>query len=76
MPSPFPQMESFITTSESLYNLSLFRMPCSEDKANRVGMKEALETYHQERPEVKAILIGIRKGDPFSGCPFYGVMKI
>jgi hypothetical protein len=60
-------MESFIVTSESLYNLDLFRMPCSEDKANRVGMKEALETYQEQRPNVKAILIGIRRGDPFSG---------
>jgi len=67
MPSPFPEMESFIDWAAEEYNLDLFRVPCAEGSSGKKGMKEALELYRNVKPGVKAILIGIRRGDPFSG---------
>lgn len=66
MPSPFPEMEAFIEASAELYTLDLFRVPCAEGSSGKKGMKEALELYGHVKPGVKAILIGIRRGDPFS----------
>jgi len=66
MPSPFPEMESFIDSAAKEYNLDIFRVPCAEGSSGKKGMKEALELYQHVKPGVKAILIGIRRGDPFS----------
>jgi len=66
MPSPFPEMESFIDSAATEYNLDIFRVPCAEGSSGKKGMKEALELYQHVKPGVKAILIGIRRGDPFS----------
>lgn len=66
MPSPFPEMESFIDWAAEEYGLDIFRVPCAEGSSGKKGMKEALELYSDVKPGVKAILIGIRRGDPFS----------
>lgn len=58
-PSPFAELESFITSSEQLYNLALYRTTGS--------MKYALDMYKDKRPTVEAILVGIRRGDPHGG---------
>jgi hypothetical protein len=67
MPSPFPEMESFIESSAKDYSLDIFRVPCAKGSSGKKGMREALEMYRRDKPGVKAILIGIRRGDPFSG---------
>jgi len=66
MPSPFPEMESFIDSAAEEYKLDIFRVPCAEGSSGKKGMKEALDLYQHVKPGVKAILIGIRRGDPFS----------
>jgi len=66
MPSPFPEMESFIDSAAEEYRLDIFRVPCAEGSSGKKGMREALDLYQHVKPGVKAILIGIRRGDPFS----------
>lgn len=66
MPSPFPEMEAFIEQAAVEYGLDIFRVPCAEGSSGKKGMKEALTLYGHVKPGVKAILIGIRRGDPFS----------
>ncbi|GJN87083.1 hypothetical protein Rhopal_000028-T1 [Rhodotorula paludigena] len=61
-PSPFPQVEAFVTLCATWYHLSL--------SAVEGGMKLALQSYldahahsHPAKP-VKAILVGVRRNDP------------
>ncbi|GJJ16129.1 hypothetical protein Clacol_010409 [Clathrus columnatus] len=63
-PSPFPDLESFISESETKYNLSLFR------QSGLSGMKHALQVYKDKFPVVEAILIGIRRTDPHGGSTY------
>ncbi|KAF8504181.1 hypothetical protein BU17DRAFT_58299 [Hysterangium stoloniferum] len=58
-PSPFDDLESFITSCETLYSLDIFRI--------KGGMKYALEVYKDKFPKVEAILIGMRRNDPHGG---------
>lgn len=55
-PSPFPQVEEFIDECSEAYNLVL--------EPITAGMKEALATYRERIPSVKAVLVGTRRGDP------------
>jgi hypothetical protein len=72
-PSPFPQVEAFVSLCVNWYNLDL--------EAVEGGMKEGLQTYldHQlhrrdggeDGREVKAVLVGTRRGDPHGGAFFF-----
>ncbi|CAJ0751716.1 15656_t:CDS:2 [Entrophospora sp. SA101] len=53
---PFPEVEEFIEESIKRYNLDLVIIEES--------MKKALEKYSELKPEVKGILIGVRRNDP------------
>ncbi|GAA5840657.1 hypothetical protein JCM11251_004178 [Rhodosporidiobolus azoricus] len=60
-PSPFPQVEAFVSLCVGWYSLEL--------EAVEGGMKEGLQVYldHQKARggrEVKAVLVGTRRGDP------------
>jgi len=59
-PSPFAELEAFISASEERYNLQLYRISGA--------MKYALEVYKDTKPSIEAILVGIRKGDPHGGA--------
>lgn len=58
-PSPFDDLESFITSCETMYGLDIFRITG--------GMKYALGVYKDKFPGVEAILIGMRRSDPHGG---------
>lgn len=82
-PSPFTTLESFIKTSVSSYNLDLFQCipPAAPDTTLPVesagdgkkgekggeGMRRGLEVYKGKYPNIEAILIGTRRGDPHGG---------
>ena len=82
-PSPFPALESFIKTSSSSYNLDLFQCipPAAPDNSLPVenvvdgeqrgkggeSMKRGLEVYKVKYPNIEAILVGTRRGDPHGG---------
>ena len=55
---PFPQVEEFITECKDKYSLDMITIEAS--------MKEALTQMLENRPRIKAILMGTRKGDPGS----------
>ena len=69
--SPFDELEAFISASERRYTLSLFRVipppPHAMEKGGD-GMKYALKVYKSEFPEIEAILVGTRRGDPHGGA--------
>ncbi|KAF2103295.1 adenine nucleotide alpha hydrolases-like protein [Rhizodiscina lignyota] len=52
----FPEVEAFVSLSESLYSLSLSRYTAP--------MKAAFASYLADRPTVKAIFVGTRRTDP------------
>lgn len=62
-PSPFPQVEAFVTVCAARYHLEL--------EAVEGTMKDALQVYLDKRKEeqriVKAVLVGTRRGDPHGG---------
>ena len=82
-PSPFLALESFIKTSACSYNLDLFQCipPAAPDNTlpvENVGegkprvkggeeMRRGLEVYKAKYPNIEAILIGTRRGDPHGG---------
>ncbi|ORY82353.1 hypothetical protein BCR35DRAFT_303752 [Leucosporidium creatinivorum] len=59
-PSPFPQVEAFVTVCAARYHLEL--------EAVEGTMKDALQVYLDKRKKeeriVKAVLVGTRRGDP------------
>ncbi|KAF8523036.1 hypothetical protein JB92DRAFT_3140888 [Gautieria morchelliformis] len=68
--SPFDELEAFIAASEERYTLSLFRVtppPPSGVEKGGDGMKYALKAYKNEFPNIEAILVGTRRGDPHGG---------
>ena len=56
--SPFPQAEDFIRKTTLRYNLELTTM--------KGDIKEALKTLKSTQPQIRAILLGTRRHDPFS----------
>ncbi|GAA5872610.1 hypothetical protein JCM8547_003709 [Rhodosporidiobolus lusitaniae] len=54
--SPFPQVEAFVSLCVDWYGLEL--------EAVEAGMKEALGSYLERNEAVKAVLVGVRRGDP------------
>lgn len=57
--NPFGQVERFVDDEIERYNLDLLRISGS--------MKKALEEYHTQKPDIKAILVGTRRDDPHGG---------
>ena len=55
---PFPSVEEFIIKCQDLYDLDLITI--------QGPMKEALTKLLHERPQIKATLMGTRRGDPGS----------
>ncbi|KAF2670507.1 phosphoadenosine phosphosulfate reductase [Microthyrium microscopicum] len=53
---PFSEVDDFVVSSSATYHLNVSRYTCS--------IKEGLEAYLQDRPNVKAIFIGTRRTDP------------
>ena len=56
--SPFPQAEEFISETAERYNLNIITM--------NGGIKQGLKTLKETHPNIKAILLGTRRHDPFS----------
>ena len=57
-PDPFPEVEDFVATSAEHYHVSLRRYA--------LPMREALDAYLNDKPEVEAIFMGTRRTDPHS----------
>ncbi|XP_076825340.1 FAD synthase-like isoform X1 [Clavelina lepadiformis] len=55
---PFEELEAFMEDSVDRYNLDINTL--------NGAMKAALRHLHQERPEIKAVVMGTRCGDPYS----------
>ncbi|XP_034030656.1 FAD synthase isoform X2 [Thalassophryne amazonica] len=56
--SPFPEMERFIQDTIKKYDLELFSVEGS--------IRQALFEVQERRPELRAVLMGTRKSDPYS----------
>lgn len=56
--SPFPEMERFLQDTIKRYNLELFSVEGS--------IRQALCDVQERRPELKAVLMGTRRSDPYS----------
>ncbi|MEQ2294185.1 FAD1 flavin adenine dinucleotide synthetase [Ameca splendens] len=56
--SPFPEMERFLQDTTKKYDLELISVEGS--------IRQALNELHDKRPELKAVLMGTRRSDPYS----------
>ncbi|XP_024124128.1 FAD synthase isoform X2 [Oryzias melastigma] len=56
--SPFPEMERFLQDTTKRYNLELISVEGS--------IRQALNEVQERRPELKAVLMGTRRSDPYS----------
>lgn len=56
--SPFPEMERFLQDTIKRYDLDLFSVEGS--------IRQALSDVQERRPELRAVLMGTRKSDPYS----------
>ncbi len=55
----FPQLESFVDDCITSYSLDLTRLPGP--------LKEGFGSYLSLKPSIKAIIVGIRRNDPYGG---------
>ncbi|KAI0433445.1 phosphoadenosine phosphosulfate reductase [Xylaria sp. FL1042] len=55
-PHPFSEIDDFVVSSSAQYHLDVTRY--------ELKMKEGLETYLVEHPDIKAIFVGTRRTDP------------
>ncbi|KAI1275150.1 phosphoadenosine phosphosulfate reductase [Xylaria sp. FL0933] len=55
-PHPFSEIDDFVESSSAQYHLDVTRY--------ELKMKEGLETYLAEHPDIKAIFVGTRRTDP------------
>ncbi|KAM6910399.1 FAD synthase [Xenentodon cancila] len=58
MVSPFPEMERFLQDTTKRYNLELISVEGS--------IKQALNEVQERRPELRAVMMGTRRTDPYS----------
>ncbi|XP_017280400.1 FAD synthase isoform X2 [Kryptolebias marmoratus] len=56
--SPFPEMERFLQDTTTKYNLELIHVEGS--------IRQALNELQEKRPELRAVLMGTRRSDPYS----------
>ncbi|XP_062255435.1 FAD synthase isoform X1 [Platichthys flesus] len=56
--SPFPEMERFLQDTIKRYDLDLFSVEGS--------IRQALSDVQERKPELKAVLMGTRRSDPYS----------
>ncbi|GAA6220653.1 FAD synthase isoform X1 [Lates japonicus] len=56
--SPFPEMERFLQDTIKRYDLDLFSVEGS--------IRQALAEVQERRPELRAVLMGTRRSDPYS----------
>ncbi|XP_056142440.1 FAD synthase isoform X1 [Lampris incognitus] len=56
--SPFPEMERFLQDTIKRYDLDLFSVEGS--------IRQALSEVQERRPELRAVLMGTRRSDPYS----------
>ncbi|KAL4636144.1 FAD synthase isoform X1 [Arapaima gigas] len=56
--SPFPEMERFLQDTTKRYDLDLFSVEGS--------IRQALSEVRERRPELRAVLMGTRRSDPYS----------
>ncbi|XP_023122240.2 FAD synthase [Amphiprion ocellaris] len=56
--SPFPEMERFLQDTIKRYDLELFSVEGS--------IRQALNEVQERRPELRAVLMGTRRSDPYS----------
>ncbi|XP_058502686.1 FAD synthase isoform X1 [Solea solea] len=56
--SPFPEMERFVQDTIKRYDLDLFSVEGS--------IRQALSEVQERKPELKAVLMGTRRTDPYS----------
>lgn len=55
-PHPFSEIDEFVVSSSAEYQLDVTRY--------ELGMKQGLEAYLADRPDIKAIFVGTRRTDP------------
>lgn len=55
-PHPFSEIDDFVVSSSAEYQLDVTRY--------ELGMKQGLEAYLADRPDIKAIFVGTRRTDP------------
>ncbi|KAF7560067.1 hypothetical protein G7046_g4084 [Stylonectria norvegica] len=53
---PFPEVDTFITSSSKEYHLDV--------ASYKLSMRKGLEAYLEDRPSVRAIFVGTRRTDP------------
>ncbi|ESZ95211.1 hypothetical protein SBOR_4410 [Sclerotinia borealis F-4128] len=58
-PHPFPEVDTFVSSSSTHYHLSLSRYAAP--------MKQAFTQYLHDHPHTQAILVGTRRTDPHGG---------
>lgn len=57
--NPFPEEDHFVSETSARYNLDIVRV--------NAPMRKALEIFLEQRPHIKAILVGTRRNDPHGG---------
>jgi len=57
-PHSFTEVDEFVTVSAAEYNLDIVR--------STLPMKESFRRFLQELPQIKGILVGTRRSDPFA----------
>lgn len=60
----FQTLEDFVESTKERYCLSLYESDRNQGKS--LSMPEAFYRYLKDRPETKAIVVGIRHADPFA----------
>lgn len=59
----FPEVEEFVDSSSREYHLNITHYTMGQDGVTLVS---SLEDYLQKNPGIKAILVGVRRADPYS----------
>jgi 3'-phosphoadenosine 5'-phosphosulfate sulfotransferase (PAPS reductase)/FAD synthetase len=60
---PFKEIDDFVVESSGTYSLDLSKRP--------YPLKSAFESYLHDKPDTKAVLVGIRRADPYGDTLSY-----